>query len=90
MIPLTQQELRQLAQWINDVLVPDPNFALFIQELNNKLKSKDREIRNQQDGSTAWKRGYAAGLEYVITLPQNIITEFVEGDTTETPAADEE
>lgn len=86
---LSNEELKELARWFHTESAT-PMFQRWQQLMKYNLSQRDREIRNQEEGLTAWKRGYAACLEQVIESPQQLITEFVKGDTTDTPVADEE
>ena len=88
MKPLTPDALKELAHWFNDELLPNRMYQLWRHLLEYNLSLRDRQIRNQEEGSTAWKRGYAASLQQIIESPQQLITEFIEGDTTETPSID--
>jgi division protein CdvB (Snf7/Vps24/ESCRT-III family) len=90
MTALTNDELKELAHWFHDELLPHRMYQQWIRLLEYNLQLRDRQIRNQEEGSTAWKRGYAASLQQIIESPKQLITEFIEGDTTETPSIDEE
>ena len=90
MKPLTPEEFKELAHWFNDILIPSRMYQLWKHQMEYNLWLRDQQIRNQEDEPTAWKRGYAASLQQMIEYPQQLITEFIEGDTSETPAVNEE
>lgn len=86
----TQNELKELSHWLRSEVMPNANHAIWQQLLQYKLEQLLSQIIGERDKPTVYDRGYAACLRYIISKPQELITEFVIGDTADTPETKEE
>lgn len=81
---MKQEELKELAQWLRDDLLPMPKWRLFMRLIGERFDRGVNELIDQVSGPTDWQRGYLSAMRDMMKKPENLIHEMLVDDTTDT------
>jgi hypothetical protein len=82
---LTEEELRELARWLEREVVSHPFYARFLGLVDSRIADKQDAAMSAKDDN-AWDRGYVEGMKAVRNKPDQLIRNHASSRDTETPA----